>query len=215
MSSHSRHDPPAAPARPASPERPAPTGRLIHDAVALDRGLVSTGPVAGALTPAMRAERLAHVGLHVGDVVGTPTHRLSLQRPYQPSPEAWLDAYAVDVSTGPGVDRLWWRLPSSFPTEFWPAVNLTFADVAAGPQLVSIAIEVWPYPGATGTVVIDIGARRTEVPIGVAAARIIDVVVTHGGGMLSASVFVRPGLYDLVFRSATLGPPPPVLVAEP
>ncbi len=73
-------------------------------------------------------------------------------------------------SAGPGVDQIWWRLPSSFATEFMPGCNFSVRQLAAGPCVMSLVFEAWPYQGATGVVVVDIGAFRTEFEISVPVA---------------------------------------------
>lgn len=210
-------DTPSRPSRPVGGAPPGP-GRpdlRVHDVVDAASGRVETVPVVRALTPATRVRRLAPLGFRVPAwIFGTPTHRLTAQRPYQQDPEGWLDVNEGAYNAGPGVDRIWWRMPPSFPTEFLSGVNFTFSGVAAGPALLSLTFEAWPYQGATGTVVIDIGAQRTEIPVSVGAARTVDIALVHpGGGPVDARVFFRPGMIDFVFTAVTLGTGP--IVFEP
>jgi hypothetical protein len=190
--------------------------RRFHDAVDAASGKIYTTPVVRALTPVERVKRLARLGLGA-DVAafGKPRYRLTPQKPYQSKPEAWLDAFDGTYSTGPGVDQIWWRLPASFPTEFMAGCNFSFRQLPAGPAVLSLAFEAWPYQGRTGTLVIDIGALRTEIPINVAVARTTDIGFVHdGAATLLTMVFFRPGLIDLVFHSVALGRGRPLVVAR-
>jgi hypothetical protein len=70
----------------------------------------------------------------------------------------------------------------------------------------SLVFEAWPYQNATGVVVVDIGANRTEIEINTAVARTVDLGFVHDGGdSLTTMVFFRPGLIDFVFHSLSLG----------
>jgi hypothetical protein len=69
----------------------------------------------------------------------------------------------------------------------------------------SLAFEAWPFQGATGVVVVDIGALRTEFEISVPVSRIVDIAFDHDGAdPLTTMVFFRPGLIDFVFHSMAL-----------
>jgi hypothetical protein len=179
----------------------------LHDTVDLATGKVETRAVAGSLSPIERVEQLARFGKRFNPhIFGSPTYRLTPQRPYQSQPEAWLDAFDGTYGAGPGVDQIWWRLPSSFATEFVAGCNFSFQGFAAGPAVLSLVFEAWPYQGRTGTVVIDIHALRTEIPISVAGARTTDISFVHdGASSLLTMVFFRPGIYDFVFHSVSLG----------
>jgi hypothetical protein len=181
--------------------------RRLHDAVDLASGRIGTEPAPGALTAAERVERLARLGFESApSAFASPLYRLSPRTPYQSAPEAWLDAYDGSYGTGPGVDRIWWRLPSTFQTEFMPGCNFSFRQLPAGPSVLSLAFEAWPYQGLTGTVVVDVGAHRTEIAIDVAVAHTVDIGFDHGGAdPLTTMVFFRPGLIDFVFKSVSLG----------
>jgi hypothetical protein len=155
-------------------------------------------------------------GAHGAVLPGRPRYRLTPQAPYQAQPEAWLDAYAGTWGAGPGVDQIWWRLPASFPTEFISGCNATFSGVAAGPAVVTFSLEAWPVAGRTGTIVVDVGAHRTEVPVAAAGARTVEVPFTHDGApTLLAMLMFREGLYDVVFHAVTLGAGPIVVAPEP
>ena len=140
---------------------------------------------------------------------GAPTHRLTARAPYQASPEAWLDAadsFVYSSGPAPDSDRIWWRLPATFETEFMSGVNFNFMGSPAEPAVLSLTFEAYPYQGLTGTVVIDIGPRRTEIPISATVERTVDIGFVHDGqDPVDARVFWRPGLIDFVFRSVTLG----------
>ena len=70
----------------------------------------------------------------------------------------------------------------------------------------SLVCEAWPHQGATGAVVIDIGAQRTEIEISAPVARTIHIsFVHHGADPLTSMVFFRAGLIDFVFCSMSLG----------
>jgi hypothetical protein len=188
-------------------ERPLSIERRLHDAVDLASGRIETTEVVGSLTAAARVKRLAHLGFGAdASLFVSPMYRLTPQTPYQSAPEAWLDAFDGTYNAGPGVDQIWWRLPSSFPTEFMAGCNFSVRHLPAGPSLMSLVFEAWPYQGATGVVVVDIGAYRTEIEISAPVARTVDIGFVHDGAdPLTSMVFFRPGLIDFVFRSMSLG----------
>ena len=179
----------------------------LHDTVDLASGRIETTMVVRPLTAAARVERLAHLGVGADpSVFGSPMYRLTPQTPYQSAPEAWLDAFDGTYNAGPGVDQIWWRLPSSFPTEFMAGCNFSFRQLPPGPSVVSLVFEAWPYQGTTGVVVVDIGAHRTEFEISVPVARTVDIGFAHDGAdPLTSMVFFRAGLIDFVFRSVLVG----------
>jgi hypothetical protein len=55
------------------------------------------------------------------------------------------------------------------------------ADWSCRRRLCSLVFEAVPFHGATGVVVIDIGALRTEVEISAPVARTVDIGFFHGG----------------------------------
>lgn len=179
----------------------------LHDAVDLASGRVVTSPVARSLSAATRVKRLARLGFGADpSIFGEPTYRLTPQTPYQAAPEAWLDSFDGNYSAGPGVDRIWWRLPRIFATTFMPGCNLSFSDLPAGPCVLSLVVEAWPHQSATGRLVIDVGAHRTQIDISAPVARTIDIGFVHGGAdPLVTMVLFREGILDFVFHSAALG----------
>ncbi len=179
----------------------------LHDAVDLASGRIETAAATGPLTAAARAERLADIGIRVDpSTLTSPSYRLTPQTPYQAAPEAWIDAFDGAYNAGPGVDQIWWRLPSSFETEFMPGCNFTARGLPDGPCVMSLSFEAWPYLGLTGTVVVDIGAERTEFQISAPVSRTVDICfVQAGADPLTTMVFFRPGLEDFVFHSMSLG----------
>ena len=179
----------------------------FHDAVDLASGRTETAAAATSPTPAERVKRLSHLGFEADpSLFVNPTYRLTPQTPYQSTPEAWLDAFDGAYSAGPGVDQIWWRLPPSFATEFMPGCNFSVRQLAAGPCVMSLVFEAWPYQGATGVVVVDIGAFRTEFEISAPVQRTVDIGFDHDGAdPLTTMVFFRPGLIDFVFHSMVLG----------
>lgn len=181
--------------------------RFVHDAVDVASGRTLTNEGARPLMAAARAERLAELGLEANPaILDAPSYRLTPQAPYQKAPEAWLDAFDGSYSAGPGVDRIWWRMPPSFPTEFMAGCNFSIRNLPAGPAVFSLTFEAWPFQGATGVVVVDIGAHRTEFEISAPASQIVDIGFDHDGAdPLTTMVFFRPGLIDFVFRSMSLG----------
>ncbi|MEZ5080106.1 MAG: hypothetical protein R2878_05490 [Thermoleophilia bacterium] len=189
----------------AAPRSPDAPDAHVHDVVNLDAGHIASTPLRRAPANASRTRLLAEAGLHT-DAVTAPvrTHRLTPRRPFQTSPAGWLDAFEGTYGTGPGVDEVWWRLPASFPTEFWPGVNFTFKGSGAGSRLLSLSYRAYPYAGHTGTVVIDIGAKRTEIPISGPVTRTTDIAFDHPGGLVDARVFFRAGLIDFVWKVAAL-----------
>lgn len=192
-----------------------PVEAHVHDAVDLATGRVVTTPAdGGTLAPEDRLARLRHLGFHgEPSVFGSPSHRLSPQVPYQASPEGWLDAYEGTYSAGN--DEIWWRLPATFDN-FTATCNATFRGVAAGARLLSLGVEVWPYGGRTGSIVVFVGDAQAEIPVSTATARTIDVALTHDGSdPLIAMVLVRQGIYDFVVHWVSLGSPGIVVTPLP
>jgi hypothetical protein len=165
-----------------------------------------------------RVQRLMGVGFAADASIFTgPRYRLTPQRPYRASPQAWLDAFSESATTGapgeffgtygagPGVNTIWWRVPPSFPTLYWATCNFSFAKLPAGKAVMTLSFEVWPYQGATGQIVIYIGAQITEIQVTEPAARTIDIGFVHDGDLvLTTMVLLRQGIYDFVFRSVLL-----------
>ena len=198
--------------RPDPATRP-PVESHVHDAVDVATGKVVTTPGGGAPTPEDRLAKLRRLGFR-GDVnvFGTPSHRLTPRAPYQASPEGWLDAYDGDYSAGN--DQIWWRLPATFDN-YKATCNATFGGVAAGPRLLSVNVEVWPFTGRTGTIVIFVGDAQAEIPVSGSTARTIDVAFTHDGSdPFTAMVVLRQGIYDFVVHSVTLGSPGIVVTTQ-
>lgn len=191
-----------------------PVESHVHDAVDLATGRVVSTPDGGAPAPEDRLARLRHLGFPSDiSVFGSPSHRLSPQVPYQASPEGSLDAYQGDYSAGN--DEIWWRLPATFDN-YTATCNATFSGVAAGARLLSLSVEVWPFPGRTGTIVIFVGDTQAEIPVSTSTARTIDVAFTHDGSdPFTAMVVVRQGIYDFVVHSVSLGSPGIVITQQP
>jgi hypothetical protein len=74
--------------------------------------------------------------------------------------------------------------------------------------VLTVTVEVWPFTGRTGTIVIFVGQTQAEIPVSTSSARTIDVAFTHDGSdSLTAMVVLRQGIYDFVVHSVTLGSP--------
>jgi len=95
-------------------------------------------------------------------------------------------------------------VPPSFP-DYWATCNFSFAKLPAGRAVMTLRFEVWPYQGATGQVVLYIGAQRTEIQITEPADRTIDIGLVHNGDpVLVTMVLLQQGIYDFVFHSVLL-----------
>jgi hypothetical protein len=198
----------------ADPAARPPAESHVHDAVDLATDRVVSTPAEGGPAPADRLERLRHLGFP-GDlsVFGSPSHRLTPRVPYQASPEGWLDSYEGSYSAGN--DEIWWRLPATFDN-YTATCNATFRGVAAGARLLTVSVEVWPFTGRTGTIVIFVGDQQAEIPVSAATARTIDVAFTHDGSdSFTAMVVLRQGIYDFVVHSVTLGSPGILVTEQP
>jgi hypothetical protein len=182
-------------------------GERLHDSIDIASGAIDTMAVSRPLRAAERVKRLADVGFQVSpSAFETPLYRLTPQAPFQAAPEAWIDAFEGTYSAGPGVDQIWWRLPSSFATEFMAGCNFTFREFPSGPSILTLVFDAFPFQGRTGVVVIDVGAFRTEIPISANVARTVDIGFDHDGAdPLTTMVFFRPGIIDFVFHSTMLG----------
>jgi hypothetical protein len=212
----------AAPAMAQRRDRPPPAEDRVHDVVDLASGRIHTTPMQRSPTAKTRVQRLASVGFAAdASIFAGPTYRLTPQRPYRASPQAWLDAFFNSTTgtgppsdffgvygAGPGFSQIWWRAPPSFDSfEFWATCNFSFAGLGAGLAVMTLNFEVWPYQGATGAVVIDIGALRSEIQITQPAAHTVDIGFVHNGDpVLVVMVLLRPGIFDFVFHSVLLHP---------
>lgn len=184
----------------------------MHDVVDLATGSVVSTPGSAAPTASERASRLQRRGFPI-DLLGTPSHRLSPKYPYQASPEGYLDAYAGDWSAGN--DQIWWRLPATFDNDH-PTVNAIFSGVAAGARVLTLDVEVWPYAGRTGTIVVFVGDTQAQIPVSSPTARTIDVSFTHDSSdPFTAMVELRQGVYDFVVHEVTLRSPGIVVTQQP
>jgi hypothetical protein len=199
---------------PADAAARPPVESQVHDAVDLTTGRVVSTPGDAHPTPEDRLARLRHLGFP-GDlgVFGLQSHRLTAQVPYQAAPEGWLDAYEGTYSAG--INEIWWRLPATFDN-YHATCNATFRGVASGPRLLSLSVEVWPFTGRTGTIVVFVGQTQAEIPVGTSAARTIDVAFTHDGSdEFTAMIVLRPGIYDFVVHAVSLGSPGIVVTEQP
>jgi hypothetical protein len=170
----------------------------VHDAVDLATGRVVSRP--------------HRVGLGDVNVFGTPSHRLTPRTPYQASPEGYIDAF--DGTYSAGNDTIWWRVPATFDN-FHATCNATFLGVAAGPRVLSVNVEVWPYTGRTGHIVIFVGQTEVAIPVSTPTARTIDVSFTHDDSdVFTAMIVLQQGIIDFVVHSITLGSPGIVVTGE-
>ena len=191
----------------------APIEAHVHDAVDLATGTVVSTHGSEGPAPEHRLAQLQHLGFH-GDlnVFGSPTHRLSPRVPYQASPEGYLDAFEGDYSAGN--DTIWWRLPATFDN-YKATCNAILHGVAAGSRLLTVNVEVWPFTGRTGSIVIFVGNTQAEIPVSSPTARTIDVAFTHDGAdSLTVMVVLRQGIFDFVVHSVTLGSPGIVVTGQ-
>ena len=205
--------------RPTLAEGPAGVASWLYDAVDLASGTVHTTPLKRLPPARIRAQHLAVAGFAADPATLTgPAYRLTPRKPYRAaSPQAWLDAFFDSAATGApddyfgtygvgqAVNRIWWRVPPNFPTLYWPTTNFSYAGLAAGPAVMSLRFEAYPYQGATGQVVIYVGDQVAQIPITASGARTVDVGFVHNGGaVLVAMVLLEQGIYDYVFHSVVL-----------
>jgi hypothetical protein len=207
--------------RPALTDGPAGLASWLYDAVDLASGTVHTTPLKRLPPARTRAQHLAAAGFAADlSLLTGPAYRLTPRRPYRAaSPQAWLDAffdsaatgapddYFGTYGTGQGVNRIWWRVPPNFPTLYWPTTNFSYAGLAAGPAVMTLRFEAYPYQGATGQVVVYVGDQVVQIPITASAARTVDIGFTHNGDhVLVAMVLLEQGIFDYVFHSVVLHP---------
>jgi hypothetical protein len=87
------------------------TQRWVHHAADFDSEEILTTPQDRPLGPLSRAERLSRLGHRFDPTVfDGPSYRLTPRRPYQSSPEAWLEVFNP-VFYSSGGDLLWWEPP--------------------------------------------------------------------------------------------------------
>ena len=88
--------------------------------------------------------------------------------------------------------------------------------IAAGPRVLTIDVEVWPYAGRTGTIVVFVGDTQAQIPVSSPTARTIDVSFTHDSSdPFTAMVELRQGVYDFVVHEVTLRSPGIVVTQQP
>lgn len=196
----------------AAADRP-PIEQHVHDAVDLASGAMVSTVTDARPTHEARLSTLQHLGFPGNiDVFGTPSHRLTPRAPYQASPEGYLYAFACDWDTGN--EQLSWRVPATFDN-YKATCNASFSGVAAGARLLSIDVEVWPYTGRTGKVVVFVEQTQVTIPVSVASARTIDVSFTHDGSPeFEAMIVLQQGIIDFVVHSVTLGSPGIVVTTQ-
>lgn len=180
-------------------------GQRLHHVSDPATGRLMTFPVPRSLSAATRAARVRQLGFpaRAADFAAS-VGLLTPAAPLQASPRATLDSFAGDCSTGTSPPQIWWRLPATFATEFTAGFNMLLGGLPAGPALLSVVFDAWPYQGLVGRVVVDIGALRTEVPVEVAASNTLDIAFMHPGGVVDARVFFRAGMIDFVWTRAAV-----------
>jgi hypothetical protein len=196
--------------------------RWVHHVADLDTGETATTTLDRPVAPLSRAARLSGVAGGRFDpttIFGTPTYRLSAQRPYQAAPEGWMEAsQPTYYAPGPGGNLLWWEPPRDFdPRQRFLGLVFTLTSVPAGERSVaSLALTGHSFAGTVGHIQIQAQLVPTPVVVPVDAsfgAHTVDVTFVPPQGSVEIVVALLGGVEVLTFNGMTFGPAP--LVLEP
>jgi hypothetical protein len=195
----------------------AETQRWVHHVASLDSGEVVTTVLDRPIAPLSRAERLSGLGHGFDPIVfGGPTYRLTPQRPYQASPEGWVEASRPEYyAPGPGGDLLWWEPPRDFDhrTNFL-GLLFSFSATPDRRSVASLSLSGHSFTGTVGHVLIQaqLIPSPVYVPIDAAfGAHTVDFTFVPPQRTLQIVVALLPGIELLTFTGVSLAAEPLVL----
>ena len=153
----------------------------------------------------------------VATIFGGPTYRLSAQRPYQASPEGWMEvSQPTYYAPGPGGNLLWWEPPRDFdPRQRFLGLVFTLTSVPTGQRSVaSLALTGHSVAGTVGHVQIQAQLVPSPVVVPVDASfgvHTVDFTFVPPQGSVEIVVALFGGIEVLTFNGMTFGPAPLVL----
>jgi hypothetical protein len=197
----------------------AESQRWLHHVADLDTGELSTTPLDRPVAPLSRSERLSRLVGHRFDptIFGAPTYRLTPQRPYQASPEGWIEvSRPTYYAPAPGGDLCWWEPPRDFdPRTVFLGLRFSFTSVTAGQRsLTSMSFSGHPFAGTVGHLLLQaqLVPNTVTVPVdGTFGAHTVDFTFVTPQASLDIVVGLLPGIEMLAFNGVTFGPAPLVL----
>jgi hypothetical protein len=127
--------------------------RWVHHAVNFETGQILTTALERPITPRLRADRLSELGQGVNPTVfGGPFYRLTPSHPYQPSPEAWLEASGPSYYAAAG-DVIWWEPPADFdPGHLYLGLTFNALLAPSGRLLASISLSGHSLQSTAGSI---------------------------------------------------------------
>jgi len=193
--------------------------RWVHHVADLDSGEMETTTLDRPVAPLSRAARLSRLAGHRFDpsIFGTPTYRLTPQRPYQPSPEGWIEvSRPTYYAPAPGGDLCWWEPPRDFdPRTNFFGLRFSFTSVPVGQRSVtSMSFSGHPFAGTTGHLLLQaqLVPNTVTVPVdGTFGAHTVDFTFVTPQSSLDVVRGLLPGIELLAFTRVTFGPAPLVL----
>jgi hypothetical protein len=190
--------------------------RWVHHAVDLERGEILTTPLERPIWPRLRADRLSELGHRVdATVFGGQFYRLTPSRPYQASPEAWLEVSGSSYYAAAG-DVIWWEPPREFdPRSLFLGLLFDALVAPSGRLLASISLSGHSFEGTVGY--LELWARGTGTSVNVPvdstfAARTVDFIFGPYDVPTEPEIgfAVLPGVQLLTFSAFSFGTAPPV-----
>jgi hypothetical protein len=175
-----------------------PRGWVHHVADAATGKLLTT-PLDRPIAPLSRAERLSRLGHQFNPVIfGRPTHRLTPRRPYQASPQGFLDFQFTSLVSSYVDDpngRADWLLEYIDPGRTG-RMDALLLDAPAGRCLLTLVLGASALTGQIGHIRIEVRGQPTEN-----APLIVAFDIPAQGDDFTEHTF------DLLFGSAPTVPP--------
>jgi hypothetical protein len=193
----------------------------VHHTADLDSGELVTTPLDRPVTPLSRAERLSRLGTRFdATVFDGPSYRLTPRRPYQASPEAWLEVSKPNYYSATQVEWISWAPPrdldirSDFRGMLFSFVGLLLERRA----LASLSLSGHSFADTVGHILLTAPFPRREVTIPIGSdfgAHTVDFLFVprpDPDGVPSEVVMgLLGGIELLTFTAITVGVEPPVL----
>lgn len=194
--------------------------RWVHHAVDLERGEIVTTSRERPITPLLRAGRLSELG-HLVDptVFGGPSYRLTPSRPYQPSPEAWIEA-AYPTYYAPAGEVIWWEPPPDLDPRKFLGMTFDFLVAPHGRMLASLSLSGYSFDGTVGYLVLQATGTQASVSVPVDStfgAHTVDFLFGPYEEPREPEILMmlQPGIKLLRFNAISFASAPPVVEGSP